>query len=41
VVKGCMRFLGITWAELVEEGVEDRWSGESDEFRVNLLLDIS
>ncbi len=23
LVKGCMRLLGISWAELVEEGVED------------------
>jgi hypothetical protein len=32
VVKGGMRLLGVTWAEMVEQALKDRWGGKHDDF---------
>jgi hypothetical protein len=32
VVKGGMGFLGVAWAELIEEAFEDGWCGKHDDF---------
>jgi hypothetical protein len=32
VVKGSMGLLGVAWAELIEEAIENGWGGKHDDF---------
>jgi hypothetical protein len=40
VVESGVRLLGIPWAELVKERVQDQWSVKGNDFRAYLRLNV-